>query len=685
MFVSRPEHQEIIEFPAVLLDCKTGKVEDEFQSYCRPILHPLLTDYCLKLTGITQDIVDQAPSFHETFASFNEWLQGKDLGSKFSFAIVTDGSKDMGHFLKRQCALSNILFPEYGKYWVNIRKTFSNFYKVGDMQKRARRINETVLNAMIREMGYQFKGRAHSGLDDARNIACIVQGLLKDGASIVFNEKLPEESAKETNGKGLFCLPVFQPEFGIIKDTLKSNFPTKNCPTNVLVQSSVNETAIMEKSCTKSTILRGETLGEKILETASKKAAAAKPEETVSELAPVMIFTENEGDKTRINGAVSNISFENVSSINITTKIVTEDVQSKSNKKPLAIEPKSKVSKIKNAAVNATKSRNKKKSAKTTSKGTPTKILDNVDPTMTSAVSIPEKKIPVKTLLQEAPVKTPANEILIKTSEKKPSAQTLAKSAPAKNGKKKTSTMTTVNSSPTPSAQCTVQSSKAQAKKSPLFTATEKSGNKTSTRHRVKVLPTEDSAKEADTNVFPNISESSNHEKTAELLAKELKLAKKKFYGKTQYAPVPIGELKKALKNIENLKKRLNAVRSVKPPCVPSKPLVAEGVTIAKGSDVVEKRNTSKASKKATGSSQKNKASSSRVGNNSESKDSLETAVRETQNPLPDKMTASFLQLDVNPRPREQSVCDKAKEELFFQIFENVLDKMTMRDQAGKE
>lgn len=53
LFYSK-NNQEIIEFPAVLLNCHTGKVEAEFQSYCRPVINPLLTKYCIKLTGITQ-------------------------------------------------------------------------------------------------------------------------------------------------------------------------------------------------------------------------------------------------------------------------------------------------------------------------------------------------------------------------------------------------------------------------------------------------------------------------------------------------------------------------------------------------------------------------------------------------------------------------------------------------------
>lgn len=675
--IIKPENQEIIEFPAVLLNCKNGKVEDEFQSYCRPVLHPLLTDYCTKLTGITQDIVDQAPSFPETFASFNEWLQKKNLGSKFSFAIVTDGSKDMGHFLKRQCVLSNILFPEYGKYWVNIRKIFSNFYKVGDMVHRAHLINETVLTAMMKEMEYEFKGRAHSGLDDARNIACIVQVLLKDGASIIFNEKLPEETAEEQNGKRTFSLPVLQPEFEIIKAALKSNFPTINCPTNILLKSSVNEAA--KKSCTNSAMLHGEILGEKTLETATKKAPAVKSGKTVPKPAQI---PKNEVDNTRIDGALSNISSGDASSINLTTKIVTKDVLAKKNKKSPTIELKPNVSEGGSAAGNAKKSRNKKKSVKTTNKGTPTK-----DPTTTTAVKTPEKIIPVKTSLEEAPVKIPANEIPIITIEKKPSAQNPAKSAPAKYCTKKIPTTTTVKSSPTPSALCTIQSSrtKTQEKESPLITTPENRGKKTMVGRCVKKLRTEALVKEAGTNIVPNISESSNLEKTAEEIAKELKLAKKKFYVKAQHTQIPKGEFKKTLKNIENLKKSLNATRLREVPCVPCKPPVEEGVTIAKGSNVVQNRKKIQASKQAVAHSQKKKASPSKEGNNSGSKDSQGTVVRDTKIPLPNRIAASFFLLDENPRPKEESVCDETNEELFFKIFENVLDKQTMRDQEDKE
>ncbi len=47
--------QEIIEFSCVILDAVTLEVGDQFQEYVRPTEHRLLTNFCVELTGITQD------------------------------------------------------------------------------------------------------------------------------------------------------------------------------------------------------------------------------------------------------------------------------------------------------------------------------------------------------------------------------------------------------------------------------------------------------------------------------------------------------------------------------------------------------------------------------------------------------------------------------------------------------
>ena len=49
--------QEIIEFPAVIVDCRRLTLQDSFQTYVKPVHHPILTDFCRNLTGINQDQV----------------------------------------------------------------------------------------------------------------------------------------------------------------------------------------------------------------------------------------------------------------------------------------------------------------------------------------------------------------------------------------------------------------------------------------------------------------------------------------------------------------------------------------------------------------------------------------------------------------------------------------------------
>lgn len=43
-----------VEFPAVLLNTSTGEIESEFHTYVQPQEHPVLSEFCTELTGITQ-------------------------------------------------------------------------------------------------------------------------------------------------------------------------------------------------------------------------------------------------------------------------------------------------------------------------------------------------------------------------------------------------------------------------------------------------------------------------------------------------------------------------------------------------------------------------------------------------------------------------------------------------------
>ena len=87
---------EIIEFPGVLVDGRTGKQLSSFREYVRPTIQPVLSDFCTALTGISQETVDKASTFPVVLKNFQNWMDGQGLGATATFALVTDGPFDVG-------------------------------------------------------------------------------------------------------------------------------------------------------------------------------------------------------------------------------------------------------------------------------------------------------------------------------------------------------------------------------------------------------------------------------------------------------------------------------------------------------------------------------------------------------------------------------------------------------------
>ncbi|XP_074652516.1 3'-5' exoribonuclease 1-like [Tubulanus polymorphus] len=171
---------EIIEFPAILLNTNTLKVESEFHEYCRPQKNSKLSPFCTELTGITQEVIDSADAFPDVLQRMESWLSLCSNDGASTYAIVTDGPWDMSRFMQKQCQISEIKFPRWARKWVNVRKTYRNFYGFAKAN----------LRAMLENLGMAFIGKPHSGIDDARNIARVVGHIMADGCSVHVNEKL---------------------------------------------------------------------------------------------------------------------------------------------------------------------------------------------------------------------------------------------------------------------------------------------------------------------------------------------------------------------------------------------------------------------------------------------------------------------------------------------------------------
>lgn len=194
-----PEPQEIIEYPSLLLDGRGLEPVDEFQSFVRPLHHPVLTPFCTELTGITQDQVDAAPYFPEVFEAHCQWLarHGLDVdcdGRGSSFAFMLCGDWDLKKMLPRQCRACDPpirSIPESFRRWINIKEPFADYMCLR---------KSPGLAGMLRKLDLEFAGRPHRGIDDCRNIARVVRRMAGGGValSITSTPRGPTRSRRRT-------------------------------------------------------------------------------------------------------------------------------------------------------------------------------------------------------------------------------------------------------------------------------------------------------------------------------------------------------------------------------------------------------------------------------------------------------------------------------------------------------
>ncbi|KAF8022181.1 hypothetical protein BT93_G2357 [Corymbia citriodora subsp. variegata] len=165
-----PHPQEIIEFPSVIVSSMTGKLEACFQTYVRPTCNQHLSDFCKDLTGIQQSQVDRGVTLSEALLSHDKWLEKKGIKST-NFAVVTWSNWDCRVMLESECRYKKIRKPSYFNRWINLKVPFHEVF--GGL-----RCN---LKEAIEMAGLTWHGRAHCGLDDAKNTAHLLINLLHRG------------------------------------------------------------------------------------------------------------------------------------------------------------------------------------------------------------------------------------------------------------------------------------------------------------------------------------------------------------------------------------------------------------------------------------------------------------------------------------------------------------------------
>jgi 3'-5' exoribonuclease 1 len=149
-----PLRMEIIEVGSVLIGSNTGPIQKEFASFVRPLKEPTLSAFCMGLTGIQQQEIDNAEDFSKVFPKFLDWI-GPEPYRLCSWSIY-----DLNQ-LKTDCARHGLPFPPQFSNHINLKQEFARLEGVHPCGvKRALALSQMPV-----------EGRPHRALDDARNIA----------------------------------------------------------------------------------------------------------------------------------------------------------------------------------------------------------------------------------------------------------------------------------------------------------------------------------------------------------------------------------------------------------------------------------------------------------------------------------------------------------------------------------
>ncbi len=143
---------EIIEIGAVLVEAETLRAVAEFQTFVRPVVHPVLTTFCTELTTITQADVAPAPTFPVAAARLAAF--GRDA------LFCSWGAYDRNQ-LERDARRHGVPLP-LGPEHLNVKDEFRR--AVGDRRPRG-------TQSVLERVGIARTGTHHRGIDDARNIA----------------------------------------------------------------------------------------------------------------------------------------------------------------------------------------------------------------------------------------------------------------------------------------------------------------------------------------------------------------------------------------------------------------------------------------------------------------------------------------------------------------------------------
>ena len=157
---------EMIEIGAIMLDEKMDTI-DTYQKYVKP-RYSEVSKKITKLTGITNDMLEDKEDFETCIKDFSSWL-GEDLSRvEICSWSMTDLEQIKYEMKEKHIEIEN--FDEIFENWRDVQKEFS---------KRLCFDGIVSLEVAMHAVDENFSGKAHDALADAQNTAKLVM-LMED-------------------------------------------------------------------------------------------------------------------------------------------------------------------------------------------------------------------------------------------------------------------------------------------------------------------------------------------------------------------------------------------------------------------------------------------------------------------------------------------------------------------------
>ena len=151
---------EVIETGVCFLDIRSGEITERQSILIKP-LYSEVSDFCTKLTTLTQELVETGIGFREACLKLEDEYQSK----KRVWASYGDFDRRQ---LERECRLKKVPYP-FGSRHLNIKTLFAIKHRLPE---------EIEMNKALALLGLELIGTHHRGVDDAYNVARILRTLI---------------------------------------------------------------------------------------------------------------------------------------------------------------------------------------------------------------------------------------------------------------------------------------------------------------------------------------------------------------------------------------------------------------------------------------------------------------------------------------------------------------------------